>query len=118
MAFTLTGAPTTAPSRRPISSVCSASRGRSHTTVQSAFTTRIALGPGQGAHPGQELEGVGPGPGRIGVGEVPAEIPEADGAEQGVGQGVGHHVGVAVPGQAGHTGDGDPPEDEGPAGER
>ena len=107
----------TAPRRRPMSSVCSASRGRSHTTVQSAFTTRMPWPRHHGHHPGQQGHGVGPGPRRIGVGEVTAQVAEAGRPEQGVGQGVGHRrrrrCGRPVRPRRGWC---TPPEDEGAAG--
>ena len=69
----------------------------------------------QSGDPAQQIERIGPGPLRVGVGEVSTEVSETDRPEKGVGQRVGHHVGVAVSGQPGHAGNDDAPEDEGPS---
>ena len=47
-------------------------------------------------HRGQQGHAVRPLPDRVGVGEVPAEVSQADGTEHGVGQRVAHRVGVTV----------------------
>ena len=108
------GAPSRACSRRAISSVWSASRGRSHTTVQSAFTRRQPSASHHRRHLVQEGHGVGSGPGGVAGREVAPEVAESGRAEQRLGHGVGHDVGVAVPGEPGRAGDGHPAEDERP----
>jgi len=49
---------------------------------------------------------------------VVADIPAADGAEQGVAQGMGHDIGVGVAGQSHRMGDGHPAEHQGAAGDK
>ena len=63
-------------------------------------------------HLGQQGHAVGPLPDRVGVGEVPAEVAEADGAQHGVGQRVADGVGVAVAAQAAGALDHDAAEHE------
>ena len=62
-----------------------------------------ALRGGEADDLGQQRQAVGALPLRVGVGEVAAEVAEADRAEHGVGQCVGHRVGVAVAGEPAGT---------------
>ena len=58
--------------------------------------TDVTLLAGHAHHLGEQVHAVRPRPDRVGVGEVAAEVAQADGTEHGVGQGVAHRVGVAV----------------------
>ena len=58
-----------------------------------------AGGPHVGHRPAQQVDRVGPGPRRVGVGEVLADVAQPGRAQQRVGDRVGDHVGVAVPGR-------------------
>ena len=63
----------------------------------------VARLPPRLAHPagglGEQLDAVGAGPRRVGVGEVLADVAQPGRAQQGVGAGVGDDVGVAVAAQ-------------------
>ena len=98
--FTVTGAPTASTAAPPSPRGAGASSGASHTTLQSTLPTSQPAARTRPATVAQQAERVGARPGRVGVGEVLAEVAEAGGAEQGVGGGVGDDVGVAVAGQA------------------
>lgn len=62
----------------------------------------------------QQLDAVGIGPRRIGVGEVIAEVAEAGSAEHRIGERVRDRVGVAVPGQPAGVGNAHTAEDQRP----
>jgi len=59
-----------------------------------------------------QFEAVSSGIGRIGVGEVAANVTLAQGAEDGIHYGMGQHIGIRVAEQAGGVRDIDPAEDE------
>lgn len=58
-------------------------------------------------HPTQQLAAVGAGPGRIGVGEVAADVAQRAGAEQGIADRMQQHVAVGVGDEAAVEGNGD-----------
>ena len=73
---------------------------------------REAAGGRHGDHLGQQGHAVGALPDGIRVGEVPAQVAQADRAQHGVGQRVAHGVGVAVTAQAAAALDDDAAQDE------
>ena len=97
VALTETGAPSTARNRSSMAPVWGASRGASATIG----AVRVGAGepvPGRHrVHLGEQGDAVGPLPDGIGVGEVPPQVAQTNGAQHGVGERVAHRVGVAVP---------------------
>ena len=70
----------------------------------------------QAAHPAQQVEAVGAGPGRVGVREVLPQVAQAGRPQQRIGHGVGEDVGVAVTGQAPLAGQPHPAQHQRPPG--
>ena len=88
-----------------IASRCAPSRGRAATIVRSTPTGRQPASASRATTVREQLAAVDAG-GRRGVGrEQPAEVPEAGGAQQGVGDGVQDDVAVRVTVQARRAGD-------------
>ena len=94
--LTVTGAPAASDSRACIASRIGASLGSSQTTEQSTLPTSPALGRHVRRHTAQQLDRVGAGDVRIGVGEPLPDVAQPRGAEQRLDDGVGDGVAVAV----------------------
>ena len=104
--LTVTGAPTASrqPSFHLVAHRAPASAAR-RSTEQSTLPTDQPAVAHVGGDPAQQLDRVGAGQRRIGVGEALADVAETGRAEQRVGDGVGDGVAVAVPDETGHIGE-------------